>query len=131
MRALLVGRRRPGLAPARALVADAHAVRFVTRHEAFRPEIEAAGAECWIGDPDRIGALRHALESAAVLLCLLGRAPDGDMHGSRLTMMMERTIDTTVRGVVYEGTPGGAAEVARMATYNAIPQAGLATPPEE
>ena len=60
-----------------------------------------------------------------VLLWLMGKAPDGDLHGSRLTMMMERTIDTTVRGVVYEGTPGGAAEVARMAEYNEIPHAIL------
>ncbi|HWI71814.1 MAG TPA: hypothetical protein VNT55_07665, partial [Baekduia sp.] len=51
--------------------------------------------------------------------------PDGDLHGSRLTMMMERTIDTTVRGVIYEGTPAGAAEVERMAAYNEIPYAIL------
>jgi hypothetical protein len=54
--------------------------------------------------------------------------PDGDLHGSRLTMMMERTIDTTVRGVVYEGTTAGAAEVARMATYNEIPYEILDVP---
>jgi hypothetical protein len=125
---VLVGGGRPGLALTRALTADGHAVRFVTRHEAFRPEIEAAGAECWIGDPDRIGSLRYALESATVLLWLMGRAPDGDLHGSRLTMMMERTIDTTVRGVVYEGTEAGAAEVARMADFNEIPHAILDTP---
>jgi hypothetical protein len=40
-------------------------------------------------------------------------------------MMMERTIDTTVRGVVYEGTDEGAAEVRRMASYNEIPHAIL------
>jgi hypothetical protein len=125
MRAVLVGGGRPGLELTRRLTADGHAVRFVTRHEAFRPEIEAAGAECWIGDPDRIGSLRYALESATVLLWLMGRAPDGDLHGSRLTMMLERTIDTTVRGMVYEGTEAGAAEVARMADYNEIPHAIL------
>jgi hypothetical protein len=37
----------------------------------------------------------------------------------------ERTIDTTMRGVVYEGTEGGAAEVAQMAEYNEIPHAIL------
>ncbi len=26
------------------------------------------------------------------------------LHGSRLEMMLERTIDTTVRGVLYEAT---------------------------
>jgi hypothetical protein len=131
VRAVLVGGGRPGLSLTRELTGQGHAVRFVTRHEAFRPEIEAAGAECWIGDPDRIGSLRYALESATVLLWLMGRAPDGELHGSRLTMMMERTIDTTVRGVVYEGTEAGAAEVARMADFNEIPHAILDAPRED
>jgi NAD(P)-dependent dehydrogenase (short-subunit alcohol dehydrogenase family) len=131
VRALLVGGGRPGLALTRQLAADGHAVRFVTRNEEFRAEIEAAGAECWIGDPDRIGSLRYALENTTVLLWLMGEAPGGDLHGSRLTMMMERTIDTTVRGVVYEGTEGGAAEVARMAGYNEIPHAILTTPRDD
>jgi hypothetical protein len=39
--------------------------------------------------------------------------------------MMERTIDTTVRGMVYEGTEAGAAVVRKMATYNEIPFAVL------
>jgi hypothetical protein len=125
VRALLVGGGRPGLELTRRLTADGHAVRFVTRHEAFRPEIEAAGGECYIGDPDRIGSLRYALDNVTVLLWLMGRAPDGELHGSRLTMMMERTIDTTVRGVVYEGTDVGAAVVERMASYNEIPHAFL------
>jgi hypothetical protein len=131
MRALLVGGGRPGLGLTRELVADGHAVRFVTRHEAFRPEIEAVGAECFIGDPDRIGSLRYGLDNVTVLLWLMGRAPDGDLHGSRLTMMLERTIDTTVRGVLYEGTDAGAAEVTRMADYNEIPHAILATPRDD
>jgi hypothetical protein len=125
VRALLVGGGRPGLELTRRLTADGHAVRFVTRHEAFRAEIEAAGGECYIGDPDRIGSLRYALDNVTVLLWLMGRAPEGELHGSRLTMMMERTIDTTVRGVVYEGTDVGAAVVERMASYNEIPHAFL------
>jgi hypothetical protein len=121
VRALLVGGGRPGLELTRRLTADGHAVRFVTRHEGFRPEIEAAGGEFYLGDPDRIGSLRYGLDNVTVLLWLMGRAPAGDLHGSRLTMMMERTIDTTVRGVVYEGTDTGAEVVERMAAYNEIP----------
>jgi hypothetical protein len=131
VRVLLVGGGTPGLALTRSLSADGHAVRFVTRHEPFRSQIEAAGGECYLGDPDRIGSLRYGLDNVTVLLWLMGKAPDGDLHGSRLTMMMERTIDTTVRGVVYEGTPAGAAEVARMAEYNEIPHAILDTPRED
>jgi hypothetical protein len=125
VRVLLVGGGRPGLVLTRELAAEGHAVRFVTRSEARRAEIEAAGGECWIGDPDRIGSLRYALDNVTVLLWMLGPAPGGDLHGSRLTMMLERTIDTTVRGVVYEGTEAGAAEVRRMADYNEIPHAIL------
>jgi hypothetical protein len=124
----MIGGGRPGLELTRRLSADGHAVRFVTRHEAFAPEIEAAGGEAYIGDPDRIGSLRYGLDNVTILLWLLGPVPDGDLHGSRLTMMMERTIDTTVRGVIYEGTPEGAAEVERMAAYNEIPYAILDAP---
>jgi hypothetical protein len=128
VRALLVGGGRPGLELTRRLTADGHAVRFVTRNEAFMPEIEEAGGEAYLGDPDRIGSLRYALDNVTVLLWLLGPAPDADLHGSRLEMMMERTIDTTVRGMVYEGTVPGAAVVSRMATYNEIPFAVLDVP---
>jgi NAD(P)H-binding len=127
----MVGGGRAGLGLTRRLVADGHAVRFVTRHEDRRAEVEVAGAECWIGDPDRIGSLRYALDNVTVLLWLLGRADGDDLHGSRLTMMLERTIDTTVRGVVYEGTPEGAAVVERMAGYNEIPYALIDVPRED
>jgi len=131
VRALLVGGGRAGLALTRELAAEGHAVRFVTRTEKRRPAIEEAGGECWIGTPDRIGSLRYALDNVTVLLWLLGPVADGDLHGSRLTMMLERTIDTTVRGVVYEGTAAGAAEVERLAAYNEIPHAVVGTPRDD
>jgi len=138
----MVGGGCRGLALARALVADGHAVRAVTRSEARRGEIEAAGCECWIGDPDRIGTLRYALDNVTVLLWLLGTAsgPNVDeLHGSRLRMMLEKTTDTTVRGVLYEaaGTVGeraiasGAAELARAQALNEIPGALLEADPRD
>lgn len=131
MRVLLVGGGRPGLELTRQLTSEGHAVRFVTRGEERRADIEAAGGECWIGTPDRIGSLRYALDNVTVLLWLLGPVADDDLHGSRLTMMLERTIDTTVRGVIYEGTAAGAAEVQRMAAYNEIPHAVIDAPRED
>jgi hypothetical protein len=103
----MVGGGCRGLELARGLVADGHAVRFVTRRPEARAAIEAAGAECWIGDPDVIGTLRYALDNVTVLLWLLGSARGPAervvaLHGSRLRMMLEKTTDTTVRGVVYE-----------------------------
>ncbi len=65
-------------------------MRAVTRSEAGREGIEAAGAECWIGDPDVIGTLRYALENVTVLLWALGTATGeppqaiAPLHGSRL-----------------------------------------------
>lgn len=130
MRVLLIGGGLPGLALAQSLTADGHAVRFVTRNPEFAEQIEATGAECCIADPDRIGTLRYALDNVTVLLWLLGPA-GGELHGSRLTMMLEKTIDTTVRGVVYEGPSSGEEIVRRMAGYNEIPHAVLETSRED
>jgi predicted dinucleotide-binding enzyme len=136
MRILLVGGGCRGLALTRALAADGHAVRVVTRSEARRRRIEAAGAECWIGDPDVVGTLRYALENVTILVWALGTAAGtpaalAALHGPRLEMMLSKTIDTTVRGVVYEaaGTVAaesfetGVAELRRMGALNELPYA--------
>ena len=142
MRALILGGGCRALDLTRALVADGHAVRLVTRTEERRAEIEAAGAECWIGTPDRIGSVRYALENVTLLFWLLGTAT-GDaekleaLHGSRLRMMLEKTTDTTVRGVIYEaaGTlpaaviDQGRAEMAFAQKTNEIPYALLESDP--
>ena len=110
------------LALTRELTADGHAVRAVSRREEARGAIEAAGGELWRGDPDVVGTLRYALENVTVLLWLLGTVPRAELHGPRLEMMLEKTIDTTVRGVVYEaGPPEGTATVERVAGFNEIP----------
>jgi uncharacterized protein YbjT (DUF2867 family) len=140
----MVGGGCRGLALASALVAEGHAVRAVTRHEARRAAIEDAGCECWIGDPDRIGTLRYALDNVTVLLWLLGTAsgpPDAvaALHGPRLRMMLDKTTDTTVRGVVYEaaGTvapavlAGGVEELARARATNEIPFATIEADPAD
>jgi len=134
VRVLLVGGGCRGLELARGLVADRHAVRAVTRSERRRGEIEAAGAECWIGDPDVVGTLRYALENVTILVWALGTAtgtPEqvAALHGPRLEMMLSKSIDTTVRGVVYEaaGSAGsaafaaGAGELRRTCARNEIP----------
>lgn len=135
MRALLVGGGScRGLELARRLAADGHAVRVATRTEDRRAAIEAAGAECWIGTPDRIGTLRYALDNVTVALWLLGTAsgePElvGPLHGSRLKMMLEKVTDTTLRGFVYEAAgplppelyAEGATEVRWANEHNEIP----------
>jgi hypothetical protein len=120
VRVLLVGGGCRGLELTRSLTADGHAVRVVTRSEERRGEIEAAGGECWIGDPDRIGTLRYALDNVTILLWALGSVAAPELHGSRLEMMLERSVDTMVRGVVYE-QGGGEDVVRRMCTLNEMP----------
>jgi hypothetical protein len=132
----MVGGGCRGLELARDLVAEGHAVRAVTRRPEARAAIEAAGAECFVGDPDVVGTLRYALDNVTILLWLLGtaRGPEDKLaalHGSRLRMMLEKTTDTTVRGVVYEasGTVGpaliaaGVEEMRHARRTNEIPYA--------
>jgi len=127
------------------MVGDAHAVRITTRSEAGRAAIEATGAECWIGTPDRLATLRGALENVTILCWLLGTAdgsPEelGALHGSRLEYFMTQAIDTTVRGVVYEARGAsvaaqmladGEAIVRALAERNAIPVAFLTADPQD
>ena len=143
-RVLIVGCGCRGQSLARALRAEGHAVRGTTRTDARRREIEAAGAEVWIGDPDRIATISYALDGVTILCWLMGSAAGTPeqleaLHGSRLKMLLERTIDTTVRGVVYEaaGTvnaallEGGAETVQRACAYSEIPHAVLRADPAD
>ena len=106
------------------------------------PRIEAAGAECWIGDPDVVGTLRYALENVTILVWALGTATGAAeavaaLHGSRLEMMLSKSIDTTVRGIVYEaaGTvapevlAAGEAQLRRACERNEIPFAVVTADP--
>ncbi len=116
------------------LVAEGHAVRISTRTESGRAAIEATGAQCWIGTPDRIASLRYALDNVTLVCWLLGNAC-GDaeavraLHDTRLDFFLSQTIDTTVRGLVFE-TAGsvdartlaaGRALISEKAAFNAIP----------
>ena len=134
-RILIVGGGCPGRLLAARLVDDGHAVRVTTRSETRRAEIDATGAECWIGTPDRLATLRGALEHVTVACWLLARA-HGDvervaaLHSSRLEFFLGQAIDTTVRGLLYDASPGvvasdtlagGRRVFESLAELNAIP----------
>jgi uncharacterized protein YbjT (DUF2867 family) len=97
-----------GQALARELVAAGHIVRGTTRDPSRTAAIDAAGAEPFVGDPDRIGTLMDALAGVTVVCWLFGTIADADLHGPRLRMLLEKVVDTPVRGVVYESGEGGA-----------------------
>jgi hypothetical protein len=144
-RILIVGGGCRGRRLAATLTGEGHAARITTRSEAGRAAIEASGAECWIGTPDRLATLRGALENVTVLCWLLGSAagPAEELralHGPRLEFFTTQAIDTTVRGLIYEacGTTvpsetlrSGMDVVGGIAERNAIPLAFLTSDPAD
>ena len=103
---------------AAALRQRGHAVRGTTRDPARTAAIEAVGAEPFVGDPARVATMFPALDHVAVACLLLGSAagtPESlaALYSTRLDMMMEKMVDTTVRGVVYE--TAGAVDSALLA----------------
>lgn len=104
-----------GRALAAELVAAGHAVRGTTREDANADAIRAAGAEAYVGDPDRIGTLMDALVGVTVVCWLMGSVPVPELHEGRLRMLWEKLVDTPVRGVVYEGALPQGEQVARTA----------------
>ncbi len=117
-RILIVGGGCRGRRFAGRMVEQGHAVRATTRGEAGRAAIEATGAECWIGTPDRLATLRGALENVTVACWMLACARGSDeqiapLHCSRLEFFLSQAIDTTARGLIYDAwaVPGGAGGV--------------------
>lgn len=142
-RILIVGGGCRGLELSRRLSGQGHAVRVVTRARGRRAQIEAAGAECFVGDPDRLATLRGALEHVTVacwLLATVSGPPEAvaALHGSRLEQFLGSAIDSTVRAVVYEAggsalpaelLRGGERIVTGKAARNSIPVAVLRADP--
>lgn len=133
-RLLIVGGGERCVSLSQALKERGHVTRIVASGEGEREALKRAGAECWIGDPLRLATMTGALEGVTIVCWLLGDANGSEeeveaLHDARLRAFLERVIDSTVRGVVYEAS-GSAPEsvlsrgtdVAReMTERNAIP----------
>ena len=66
-------------------------------------ELETAGIEGVVADPDRLATLVPVLGGVTVVCWLMGSAADSpEVHGDRLRTLMEHLVDTPVRGFVYE-----------------------------
>jgi uncharacterized protein YbjT (DUF2867 family) len=106
-RVLIVGCGCRGRELTRALIQRGHAVRGTTRDPAKNPQIAAAGAEPWVGDPDRLSTLTGALDGVTIVCWLLAHAGGSPastaaLHAERLRAYLRELVDTTVRGFVYE-----------------------------
>jgi uncharacterized protein YbjT (DUF2867 family) len=118
-RALIVGCGCRGRELGRRLMAEDWAVRGTSRREEGLGEIEAAGIEPALADPDRPGTILELVGDVAVLVLLLGGCQGSEeelaaIHGPRLERLLEHLVETPVRGVLYEGTEEGA-EIVRAA----------------
>jgi nucleoside-diphosphate-sugar epimerase len=141
-RCLIIGCGCRGLALTAALREDGHAVRATTRDPGRVAELEAAGAEPFIADPDRVATIVPALDHVGVLCILLGSATGTAeqlraLHTTRLAMLLEKTLDTTVRGIVYEAAgsvdqtllSAGSGVVASVCERSLIPHVLLSADP--
>lgn len=143
-RCLIVGCGCRGRLLAGELRARGLAVRGTTRSAAGAEAIAATGAEAVVGDPDRVATLARALDHVSVACILLGSAVGpseliSDLHGSRLEMLLQRMLDTTIRGIVYEAAGSvdesvlrsGAALVGRVCEGSLIPFVLLRSDPSD
>jgi uncharacterized protein YbjT (DUF2867 family) len=112
-RALIVGCGCHGRALANRLVSRGWLVRGTSRDGARLAEIENAGLEAALADPDRPGTVLDLCGDVAAVVWLLGSAagePEAvsAIHGPRLERLLEKLVDSPVRGFAYEadGTVG-------------------------
>jgi uncharacterized protein YbjT (DUF2867 family) len=99
-RALIVGCGCFGRELGRELAAAGWQVRGTSREPAGLERIEAAGLEAALADPDSPGTILELCADVAAVVWLLGSATG--QHGPRLERLLEKLVDTPVRGFVYE-----------------------------
>jgi nucleoside-diphosphate-sugar epimerase len=127
-RALIVGCGCHGRALGERLASDGWQVRGTSRSPDGLAAIEAAGLEAAPADPDRPGTILELCGDASVVAWLLGSAAgDPDqleaIHGPRLERLLEKLVDSPVRGFAYEaagsvprGALGAGRKIVEMAS---------------
>jgi hypothetical protein len=111
-----------------------HPVRGTTRDPGRAAQLDAAGIEPAVGDPYRLATLMPHVANTSAMVWLMGSATGDDveaLHRTRLQTVLERLVDTPVRGMVYEaaGTLApsllreGATEVRKAALTWQMPNA--------
>jgi hypothetical protein len=102
-------------------------VRGTSREKPGVARINQAGLEGCLADPDRPGTILELVGDVAVVVWLLGWArgePEAleAIHGPRLERLLEKLVDTPVRGFAYEAggnAPPGALRAGRRAVERA------------
>jgi nucleoside-diphosphate-sugar epimerase len=109
-RALLVGCGCAAREAGAALLERGWAVRGSSRSRGRLDRIADAGIEPVLADPDRVGSIVELLADVTVLAWLPAAAlsdPEAlqRLNGERLGSLLEKLVDTPVRGVVYVAPP--------------------------
>jgi uncharacterized protein YbjT (DUF2867 family) len=106
-RALIVGCGCRGRELGAELTGRGWQVRGTGRERAGLERIEAAGLEPAEADPERPGTILDLCGDVAVVVWLLGSAIGepgaiAAIHGARLERLLEKLVDSPVRGFAYE-----------------------------
>jgi uncharacterized protein YbjT (DUF2867 family) len=106
-RALIVGCGCRGRDLGERLLAEGWRVRGTSRREKGLAVIEAAGIEPALADPADPGTVLDLVGDVAVVIWLLGSAAAASgelasLHGQALERVLERIVETPVRGFLYE-----------------------------
>jgi uncharacterized protein YbjT (DUF2867 family) len=115
-RALIVGCGCRGGEVGRELLGRGWEVRGTSRVRSGLGRIAAAGIEPAEADPEKPGTVLGLCGDVGVVVWLLGSAVGGPelisaIHGPRLERLMEKLVDSPVRGVAYEAVGSAAADL--------------------
>ena len=133
---MLVGCGCRGRALGERLLGDGWAVRGTSRGAGLAA-IADAGIEAVEADPDMLGTITERIGDVTVLVWLMGAADSPAANGPRLESLLEKVVDSPVRGLLYEarGSAGtevldaGAAKVEAAGERFRIPMAVLRADP--
>jgi uncharacterized protein YbjT (DUF2867 family) len=117
-RALIVGCGCRGREMGKRLLIAGWQVRGTSRYEEGLEAIAAAGLEPALADPSRPDTIIDLVGDVTVVAWMLGSAEGGEeelaaIHGPRLDRVVERLVETPVRGFVYEA--GGSVDPVLLA----------------
>ena len=108
-RVLIVGCGCRGRTLGSALKAEGHMVRGTSRNKENLKAASAVGIESVNADPARLAQVMQHVEGVTVVVWLMG-AMRGDresisfLHDAVLAHLLEKLVDTQVRGFVYESS---------------------------
>ena len=127
-RALIVGCGCRGQQLGKRLVAAGWQVRGTTRDPGYAEDILGARLEAVVADPDRAASILDHVGDVTLVFWLLGSARGrarliAAVHGPRLERLMEKLVDTPVRGFVYE-----AAGACSPTTWSVAPRSSATRP---